>query len=69
MNNVFISSETVANARNALPPAHLSSNDVIEIQVIAQDGKPAMIEFERIRSRAGDGKTVWSWEAMTCWQA
>jgi hypothetical protein len=68
MSKVFITSDTVAKARNTLPLAHLSLRDVIDVQVIAADGNPAMIEFERVQVQAGDGKTAWSWEAMTCWQ-
>ena len=69
MSKVFITRETVALARSTLPAPQLSSRDVIAVQVMAEDGKPAMIEFERVHAQAGEGNTTWSWEAMTCWQA
>ena len=68
MSNIFITRETVASARNTLPPAHLSSKDVMEVKVTAEDGEQAIVEFERIHAVAGDGKPIWSWEAMTCWK-
>ena len=69
MSKVFITCETVALARGTLPAPQSSSRDLIAVQVIAEDGKPAMIEFERVHVQAGEGNTTWSWEAMTCWQA
>ena len=69
MSKVFTTCETVALARGTLPAPQSSSRDVIAVQVIAEDGKPAMIEFKRVNVQAGEGNTTWSWEAMTYWQA
>ena len=69
MSNIFITSETIDQARSTLPPAHLSSRDVIEVKVMAEDGNPAMVEFERVPSQTGNRTPAWSWEAMLCWKA
>ena len=63
MSKVFITREIVALARRTVPAPQSSSRDVIAVEVIAEDGKPAMIEFERIHVQAGEGNTTWSWEA------
>lgn len=68
MSRVVITTETVSSARQSLPPAASAVYNVMDIEVIAADGQPAMIEFERILIRHEDGsEDCWSWEAMTCW--
>jgi hypothetical protein len=67
MSHLVISSEIVAGARMSLPPAHSTTYNVMDIEVLAADGQPAVIEFERIPVRHEDGGVEWSWEAMTCW--
>ena len=69
MTRVFITKETVADASMTLPPAHLASYHVMEVEVRSADGSPAMIEFERIRTFDDSGQSCWSWEATTCWAA
>jgi hypothetical protein len=67
ISRVFITKETVANARMTLPPARLACYDVMEVEVMSVDRSPAMIEFERIRIFDESGQSCWSWEATTCW--
>ena len=69
ISRVFISKETVADARMTLPLAHLASYDVMQVKVMSANGSPAMIEFERIRTLGESGQSCWSWEATTCWAA
>jgi hypothetical protein len=67
ISRVFITKETVDDARTTLPPAHLASYDVMEVEVRSSDGSPAMIEFERIRTQDEEQEALWTWEAITCW--
>ena len=69
ISRVFISKETVADARMTLPLAHLASYDVMEVEVTSVDGSPAMIEFERIRTQDEGQEALWTWESITCWAA
>ena len=69
MTRVFITKETVANARMTLLLAHLECYDVMEVEVTSVDGSPAMIEFERIRTQDKGQDACWTWKAMTCWAA
>ena len=69
MTRLFITKETVADARMMLPPAHLASYDVMAVEVTSVDGSPAMIEFERIRTQDEGQDACWTWKAMTCWAA
>jgi hypothetical protein len=69
ISRVFITKETVADARMTLPLPHLASYDVMEVEVTSVDGSPAMIEFERIRTQDEEQEAMWTWEAITCWAA
>ena len=69
MTCVFITKETVANARMTLLLAHLECYDVMEVEVTSVDGSPAMIEFERIRTQDEGQDACWTWKALTCWAA
>jgi hypothetical protein len=67
MNHVQITIDIVSRARQSLPAANASNYDVMDIEVLASDGRPAMIEFERVLIRREDGECEWRWEAITCW--
>ena len=63
---VFITKDTVDDARMTLPLAQLVSYEVMQVEVMSANGSPAMIEFERIRTFDESGQCCWTWKATTC---
>jgi hypothetical protein len=66
---VFINKETVLAACQSLPSAQSATRNVMEVDVLAADGRRATVEFYRYFVTNEDGNTAWQWEATTCWQA
>lgn len=68
MNRLPISRETVFGARASLPVASPLAPTVMVFAVIADDGRDAAAEFQRMPIMVKCDCVVWSWEAVTCWE-
>jgi len=68
VNRLPISKETVFSACALLPVAGVSRQSVMQVDVFADDGRQAAIEFQRMRILDDAGNATWSWEAVTCWE-
>jgi len=68
MNRLPISRDTVFAARSSLPGASDAAPVVMQVEVMADDGRMAAIEFQRLQLLDDAGNALWSWEAMTCWE-
>ena len=56
---LFITKETVLAACKSLPPALSAQQDVMEVDVIAVDGRAATVEFIRYYLTDEAGNTAW----------
>ena len=68
MDRIRIAKKTVEVAAESLGEPSRSPNEVEEVEVFADDGTPAMVEFMSIFALRNN-VWCWQWEATTCWPA